>query len=57
MPTASAVQPLKKDPVMNMPHNAFKAALNNRATQYGIWAGFATSYAAEIVATPVTTGC
>ena len=36
---------------MNMPHNAFKAALKNPATQYGIWAGFATGYAAEIVAT------
>jgi 4-hydroxy-2-oxoheptanedioate aldolase len=36
---------------MNMPHNAFKAALNKPAPQYGIWAGFATGYAAEIVAT------
>jgi 4-hydroxy-2-oxoheptanedioate aldolase len=36
---------------MNMPHNAFKAALKQSATQYGIWAGFATGYAAEIVAT------
>lgn len=36
---------------MNMPHNAFKAALTKRETQYGIWAGFATGYAAEIVAT------
>ena len=33
---------------MNMPHNAFKAALNKPAPQYGIWAGFATGYAAEI---------
>jgi len=35
---------------MNMPHNAFKAALRKDAAQYGIWAGFATAYAAEIVA-------
>ena len=35
---------------MHMPHNGFKAALANDATQYGIWAGFATGYAAEIVA-------
>ena len=36
---------------MNMPHNTFKAALKKNAPQYGIWAGFATGYAAEIVAT------
>lgn len=35
---------------MNMPRNGFKAALAKDATQYGIWAGFATGYAAEIVA-------
>ncbi len=35
---------------MNMPRNGFKAALARDATQYGIWAGFATGYAAEIVA-------
>ena len=35
---------------MNMPHNAFKAALRKDAARYGIWAGFATAYAAEIVA-------
>lgn len=35
---------------MHMPQNGFKAALANDATQYGIWAGFATGYAAEIVA-------
>lgn len=36
---------------MNMPHNAFKAALSSGKTQFGIWAGFATGYGAEIVAT------
>jgi 4-hydroxy-2-oxoheptanedioate aldolase len=35
---------------MHMPRNGFKAALASDATQYGIWAGFATGYAAEIVA-------
>ena len=35
---------------MNMPRNGFKAALAKDATQYGIWAGFASGYAAEIVA-------
>jgi 4-hydroxy-2-oxoheptanedioate aldolase len=35
---------------MKMPHNAFKAALAKGEPQYGIWAGFATGYAAEIVA-------
>lgn len=35
---------------MNMPRNGFKAALAKDATHYGIWAGFATGYAAEIVA-------
>ncbi|CRM12516.1 4-hydroxy-2-oxo-heptane-1,7-dioate aldolase [Pseudomonas sp. 24 E 1] len=35
---------------MHMPRNGFKAALAKDATQYGIWAGFATGYAAEIVA-------
>lgn len=35
---------------MNMPHNAFKAALAQNQAQLGIWAGFATGYAAEIIA-------
>ena len=35
---------------MNMPPNAFKAALRKNAPLYGIWSGFATAYAAEIVA-------
>lgn len=35
---------------MKMPHNAFKAALAKNEPQYGIWAGFATGYASEIVA-------
>ena len=35
---------------MNMPRNGFKAALAQDATRYGIWAGFASGYAAEIVA-------
>ncbi|ENA34155.1 hypothetical protein HMPREF1487_05808 [Pseudomonas sp. HPB0071] len=35
---------------MQMPHNAFKAALKKDQTTYGIWAGFATGYAAEIIA-------
>ncbi|GAB7531057.1 4-hydroxy-2-oxoheptanedioate aldolase [Pseudomonas sp. 3A(2025)] len=35
---------------MNMPHNAFKAALAKGEPQYGIWAGFATGYGAEITA-------
>ena len=35
---------------MNMPFNGFKAALAKDATQYGIWAGFATGYAADILA-------
>jgi 4-hydroxy-2-oxoheptanedioate aldolase len=37
---------------MKMPHNAFKEAIaQGLAPQYGIWAGFANAYAAEIVAT------
>ncbi len=35
---------------MHMPHNRFKAALAGSATQYGLWTGFATAYAAEIAA-------
>lgn len=35
---------------MKMPHNAFKAGLRQDVSQYGIWAGFANGYAAEIVA-------
>ncbi|MCQ9422918.1 HpcH/HpaI aldolase/citrate lyase family protein [Pseudomonas sp. LJDD11] len=35
---------------MNMPINRFKAALASGAPQYGIWAGFASGYAAEITA-------
>ena len=35
---------------MQMPHNRFKAALAGSSTQYGLWAGFATGYAAEIAA-------
>jgi 4-hydroxy-2-oxoheptanedioate aldolase len=35
---------------MNMPRNEFKAALARREPQYGIWAGFATAYGAEITA-------
>ncbi|WP_019938759.1 aldolase/citrate lyase family protein [Bordetella sp. FB-8] len=35
---------------MHLPINPFKAALARNEPQYGIWAGFATSYAAEIVA-------
>jgi len=36
---------------MKMPHNAFKAGLRRAVPQYGIWNGFASGYAAEIVAT------
>lgn len=36
---------------MKLPHNPFKAALRQPATQYGIWAGQGTPYAAEILAT------
>ncbi len=36
---------------MQMPPNAFKAALTRADTQYGLWAGFGTGYAAEICAT------
>jgi len=35
---------------MQLPINPFKAALGQGQPQYGIWAGFATGYAAEIVA-------
>jgi len=35
---------------MQMPRNRFKAALTGGDTQYGLWAGFATGYAAEIAA-------
>jgi 4-hydroxy-2-oxoheptanedioate aldolase len=35
---------------MKMPRNAFKAGLAKGEPQYGIWAGFATGYAAEITA-------
>ncbi|HEY0297405.1 MAG TPA: HpcH/HpaI aldolase/citrate lyase family protein [Bordetella sp.] len=35
---------------MQLPINPFKAALAQGTPQYGIWAGFATPYAAEIVA-------
>ncbi|WP_426619420.1 aldolase/citrate lyase family protein [Pseudomonas rustica] len=35
---------------MHMPRNAFKAALRSHHAQYGLWAGFATGYAAEIAA-------
>jgi 4-hydroxy-2-oxoheptanedioate aldolase len=35
---------------MHMPHNRFKAALAGGDTQYGVWAGFASGYAAEITA-------
>lgn len=35
---------------MQMPHNRFKAALAGSAPQYGLWAGFATGYTAEIAA-------
>ena len=35
---------------MQMPPNRFKAALAGSSTQYGLWAGFATGYAAEIAA-------
>ena len=35
---------------MKLPVNTFKAALQSGQTQYGIWAGFAQGYAAEIVA-------
>lgn len=35
---------------MKLPTNTFKAALARREAQYGIWAGFATGYAAEITA-------
>jgi 4-hydroxy-2-oxoheptanedioate aldolase len=35
---------------MQLPKNPFKAGLRSGQTQYGIWAGFASGYAAEIVA-------
>ncbi|MFG6666181.1 HpcH/HpaI aldolase/citrate lyase family protein [Halomonas sp. HNIBRBA4712] len=35
---------------MQMPVNEFKNALTSDSTQWGCWAGFATGYAAEIVA-------
>ncbi|WP_028239810.1 aldolase/citrate lyase family protein [Stutzerimonas azotifigens] len=35
---------------MQLPHNHFKAGLAGTDAQYGIWAGFASGYAAEIVA-------
>ena len=34
---------------MHMPRNGFKAALANDATQYGIWAGFATGDRKSVV--------
>ncbi|KKW67236.1 alpha-dehydro-beta-deoxy-D-glucarate aldolase [Lampropedia cohaerens] len=36
---------------MQLPFNHFKAALAGSGTLYGIWAGFGTAYAAEVVAT------
>lgn len=36
---------------MQLPVNPFKAALRRAEPLYGIWAGFATPYAAEIIAT------
>ena len=36
---------------MQLPANPFKAALRRAEPLYGIWAGFATPYAAEIIAT------
>ena len=36
---------------MDLPFNPFKAALRRSEPLYGIWAGFATPYAAEIMAT------
>lgn len=36
---------------MQLPANPFKAALQQAAPQYGIWAGMASPYAAEILAT------
>ena len=35
---------------MQMPVNTFKSALTKRDPIWGCWAGFATGYAAEIVA-------
>lgn len=35
---------------MKNPANAFKAALAKKQPQFGIWAGFATAYASEIIA-------
>lgn len=35
---------------MKMPANKFKAAMKKGQSQYGIWAGFGTGYAAEIAA-------
>lgn len=35
---------------MNLPYNAFKAALRQPQPRYGIWAGLCTPYAAEILA-------
>jgi 4-hydroxy-2-oxoheptanedioate aldolase len=35
---------------MNIPTNSFKAALRDGQVSYGIWAGFASGYASEIVA-------
>lgn len=35
---------------MQLPSNPFKASLRSGQTQYGIWAGFASGYAAEMVA-------
>lgn len=36
---------------MQLPPNTFKAAVARGEPQYGIWAGFGTAYAAEIIAT------
>ncbi|MBK5003822.1 aldolase/citrate lyase family protein [Pseudomonas sp. S32] len=35
---------------MEMPFNSFKAAIASKLTRYGLWAGFASGYAAEIAA-------
>ena len=35
---------------MQLPANPFKAALRSAEPLYGIWAGLATPYAAEIIA-------
>ena len=42
---------------MDMPHNTFKAAIKDGKLQIGLWCTLCSHIAAEVVATPASTGC